>query len=184
MKAPCWLLPFTYALDMRALDAVVGLAQSQGARLLAVSLIVVPHRPNFPGARLEHIQQSKDFLEALRCKAARRYVELERCEIFSGDVVRSLTLLAHDQQCDGIILVSRGDKESLLHDYELKRLLDCPPTSLVLVRLPAQAQRAWTRLAGDWLRHLYEGQVSGGYVMDAPALEEPAWIRTEPPWRG
>jgi hypothetical protein len=164
MKAPRWLLPFTNALDMRALDAVLSLAQSHGATLLAVSLVVVPHKSRTRGARLERIQQSKDFLEALRYKAARQGVPLERYEIFTGDVVRSLALLAHDQRCDSIVLVSREGKECLLHDYELKRLLEVPPASLVLVRLPAQAGRAWIRLVGNclisWLRPLRAGPVA------------------------
>ncbi len=185
MKAPRWLLPFTHAVDMCALDAVVSLAQSHGATLVAVSLISAPHKPRSRGIRLEHIQQSKDFLEALQCKAARRRVLLERYEVFTGDVVRSLALLVYDQHCDSIVLVSRAGKESLLHDYELKRLLDVPPTSLVLVRLPARAQRAWIRLVGDWfvswLRRLREGQAAANQAKDTPAVDEPSWIRTELP---
>src|SRR5258706_12055213 len=88
-----WLLPFTSAVDMRALDAVVCLAESHGATLVAMSLITVPHESRSRGVRLEYIQQSKDFLEALQYKAARQHVPVERYEVFTGDVVRSLKLL-------------------------------------------------------------------------------------------
>jgi len=64
MNTPRWLLPFTYGVDMRALDAVVGLAGSARATLVPVSLISVPHEGRSRGARLEHIQQSKDFLKS------------------------------------------------------------------------------------------------------------------------
>ena len=70
MYAPRWLLPFTYGVDMRAIDAVVRFAQSAGATLVPVSLILVPHERRAREARLEHIQQSKGFLEAVQHKAA------------------------------------------------------------------------------------------------------------------
>jgi len=61
MKTSRWLLPFTFGVDMRAIDYAVSLAGSAGATLVPVSLISAPAK----GARLEHIQQSKDFLEAV-----------------------------------------------------------------------------------------------------------------------
>jgi hypothetical protein len=62
--SPRWLLPFTYGVDMRAIDYLVSLAENNGATLIPVSLISVPNHSRSGGARLEHIQQSKDFLEA------------------------------------------------------------------------------------------------------------------------
>src|SRR5258708_27373633 len=126
MNISRWLLPFTSAVDMRALDAVVRLAESHGAMLVAMSLITVPHESRSQGVRLEYIQQSKDFLEAVQYKAARQHVLIERYEVFTGDVVRSLELLVHEQHGSCIVLVTRGEKDSLLQRHELRHLLRAP----------------------------------------------------------
>jgi len=180
MNISRWLLPFTSAVDMRALDAVVRLAESHGATLVAMSLITVPHESRSQGVRLEYIQQSKDFLEAVQYKAARQHVPLERYEVFTADVFRSLKLLVHEQNCSSVVLVSRGEKDSLLRRHELKHLLDALPASLVLIRLPAHTQPAWLT---SGLRRLRGQQGDLNQAPDMPALEEPSWIRTEEPSR-
>ena len=71
MESRRWLFPFTHGVDMRAIDTVVRLAGDEGVTLVAISLIAVPPERWSQGARLEHIQQSKDFLEAVKWKAIR-----------------------------------------------------------------------------------------------------------------
>jgi universal stress protein family protein len=139
---PRWLLPFTHGVDMRAIDYLVSLAENNGATLIPVSLVYVPTESQSGGARLEHIQQSKDFLEAVKYKAARFQVPVERYEVFTSDALQSITLLIHDLHCDGIVMVAIEHKEVLLRNHELKRLLEEPPASLVLIRLPAHVQEA------------------------------------------
>jgi len=134
MNAPRWLLPFTHGVDMGAIDSVVRFAQSAGATLVPVTLIAVPHERRSRGVRLEHIQQSKDFLEAVQFKAARLEVPVERYEVFTGDVLQSIALLVQDLRCDSIVLVTGEQREMLLHASELKRLLMEPPAALVLMR--------------------------------------------------
>jgi Universal stress protein family len=116
-----WLLPFTHGVDMRAIDYLVSLAENNGATLIPVSLVSVPTESRSAGARLEHIQQSKDFLEAVKYKAARLQVPLERYEVFTSDVTQSITMLVHDLQCDGIVMVAMEHKEISLHKHELKQ---------------------------------------------------------------
>ena len=151
-----WLLPFTHGVDMRAIDYLVSLAENNGATLIAVSLISVPNHSRAGGARLEHIQQSKDFLEAVKYKSARYQVPVERYEVFTSDVIQSITRLVHDLHCDGIVTVAIEHKEVLLRTYELKQLLVEPPVSLVLIRLPARSQEARVFYLGarflSWLR--------------------------------
>ena len=185
MNAPRWLLPFTHGVDMGAIDSVVRFAQSAGATLVPVTLITVPHERRSRGVRLEYIQQSKDFLEAVQFKAARLKVPVERYEVFTGDVLQSIVLLVQDLRCDSIILVASEQQEMLLRASELKRLLMEPPASLVLMRLPARAGRTQTPQVVSrflrWLRGLW------GYrddTQDAPGIEEPGWIRMEEPHRG
>ena len=158
MESPRWLFPFTHGVDMRAIDTVVRLAEERGATLVAVSLIPVPPEHLSQGARLEHIQQSKDFLEAVKFKAERHQVPIERYEVFSSNVLGSITLLTYDQRCDSIVLVSYGDKDILLHVQEKKCLLEDPPARLVLLRLPAQAGRTVSIRASfpSWLRRHWE----------------------------
>src|SRR5215467_9511353 len=108
-----WLLPFTYGVDMQAIDAVVSLAESAGTTLVALSLVLVPEARRSRGARLEDIQQSKDFLEAIRWKAARCQVPVEYREVFTGDVPGSIATLMLDLGCDSMVLVSNGKYDML-----------------------------------------------------------------------
>ena len=185
MNAPRWLLPFTHGVDMGAIDSVVRFAQSAGATLVPVTVIAVPHERRSRGVRLEHIQQSKDFLEAVQFKAARLEVPVERYEVFTGDVLQSIALLVQDLRCDSIVLVTSEQQEMLLLASELKRLLMEPPAPLVLMRLPTRAGRTQTPQVVSrfllWLRGLW------GYrddTQDAPGVNEPGWIRMEEPHRG
>src|SRR5438067_3265471 len=109
MKTTRLLLPFTYGVNMDAIEHAVLLAKGCSATLVPVSLIYIPEGPpvqgrapclgdRYPtlrfargqayrarGARLEHIQQSKDFLEATKYKAMRYGVPIERFEVFTSD---------------------------------------------------------------------------------------------------
>ena len=180
MEMSRWLLPFTYGVDMRAIDYVVRLAESAGATLIPVSLISTP--PN-RGARLEYIQQSKDFLEAVRFKAEKLGVPVERFEVFTGDVLGSITVLVHELHCDGIVLVSNGQQTRLMQDDEVKRLLTEPPTALVLTRLPLRPMSTPSRhLSSNFfsrLRVLWGKQDINRQAEETPVVEEPLWVRTE-----
>ena len=179
MKIPRWLLPFTHGVDTAAIEYAVRLAESAGATLVPVSLISAPPK----GARLEHIQQSKDFLEAVQHKAERFQVPVERYEVFTADVIQSLTTLVHERRCEGIVLVTGGEHSRLLRDEEIKHLLIKPPAALVLIRLsapiglaPAPSLRA--RFFSWWRERLR--QRDGSFQpQGAPDVEEPLWIRTE-----
>jgi hypothetical protein len=183
MEAPRWLLPFTYGVDMRAIDHVVSLAESAGATLVAVSLISTPHQPGSRGPRLEHIQQSKDFLEAVKWKASRYGISVERHEVFTTDVMQSIGLLTGEMHCAGIILVTSSEREALLQAHEVKQLLINPPAPLVIIRLspdPAQIQMPHLGIRFlSWLRRLWGQQNSTWWGPNTPAVEEPPLINTE-----
>lgn len=185
MKEQRWLLPFTHGVNMQAIDYAVSLAQNAGARLVAVSLVSAPQEPRVSGARLEHIQQSKDFLEAVKWKATRYKVPVERYEAFTGNVLQSITLLVDNQNCDSIILVTSEKKGVLLEANEVKHLLEAPPVSLVLIRLPAQTERLSARQMGtrllSWLQQLWRHQDNAMFAQNEPAVEEPSWVGAEEP---
>ena len=179
---PRWLLPFTHGVDMRAIDYLVSLAENNGATLIPISLVYVPTESRSRGARLEHIQQSKDFLEAVKYKAARLQVPVERYEVFTSDAVQSITTLVHDLHCDGIVMVAIERKEVLLHAHELKQLLVEPPASLVLIRLPARSQEARAFYLGasflSWLRRLWRYRVGTRSMKNTSEAVRVSQIRT------
>lgn len=186
-----WLVPFTWGVDMQAIDAVVSLAEGGGATLVAVSLISRQDKPGSGGPRLEHIQQSKDFLEAIGWKADGLGVALERHEVITVDVMLSIAALARELYCDAIVLVSRGEREALLRGSQLKHLLVEPPAALLVLRLAAQTRRQPARSFGArvlaWLRQRWgRGKADGDVTaeVESPAQEEPLWIRTEEYRRG
>jgi nucleotide-binding universal stress UspA family protein len=185
METRRWLLPFTWGMDTQAVDAAVRLAESGGATLVAVSLIVRSDRPGNAGVRLEHIQQSKDFLEAVRWKTARLNVSLDQYEVFTVDTLQSITTLAHELDCDAIVLVSRGGRETLLSAPLLKRLLEKPPAALIVLRLPSGSASQSSESLGigarilAWLRKISGEQVQSGAALKPLEPEGPIWIRTE-----
>jgi nucleotide-binding universal stress UspA family protein len=188
METRRWLVPFTWGVHMPAIDSVVHLAEGGGAILVAVSLLSRPDNPGSRGPRLEHIQQSKDFLEAMQWKAGELGVALERHEVITVDVMQSIAALTRELHCDAIVLVSRGEREALLSGHQLKRLLEEPPAALLVLRLASQERRkpAVNPVARflSWLRQRKErgeaqDQDAAGAQAELPAPEEPLWIRTE-----
>ena len=122
IKTTRLLLPFTHGVEMETIEASVLLAASHHATLVPLSLILSP-RARERGARLEHIQQSKDFLEAVQQKALRHGVPLERFEVFTGDVLQSISVLVHQLRCDGVVLALRGRNGSLLGTETIEQLM-------------------------------------------------------------
>jgi len=179
MSTHRWLLPFTHGVDMRAIDDVVFLAENAGATLVAVSLVSVPQRGRSEGARLEHIEQSKDFLEALQYKAARHRVSVERYEVFTTDVIQSITSLTHEMQCTAFILMTGGGK--MLREHEMKHLLTNPPATLMLIRRsPVGTQTSPLRIRFlAWLRRLWTQRDADLLAQDALEAGEPDWIKAK-----
>ena len=171
MNTRRWLLPFTYGVDMQAIDAAISLADSAGTMLVALSLVSVPEAHRSREARLEDIQQSKDFLEAVKWKAARHQVAVEDHEVFTGDVLGSIATLVHELSCDSMILVSNGKYDMLLHAHELKHLLIEPPGSYILLRLPMPKERPHLGARFlSWLRQ-FLGQQDESRLVAAPEAD-------------
>src|SRR5436309_6607282 len=128
------LLQFTHGVEMDTIEAAVLLAASHQAMLVPLSLILAPQTRG-KGVRLEHVQQSKDFLEAVQQKAFRHGVPLERFEGLTSDVLQSIAVLVHQLSCDGIVLVLRGRNGSLLHAEVIEQLLAMRACPLYLLYL-------------------------------------------------
>ena len=180
MEARRWLLPFTHGVDMRAIETAISFAANAGVTLVAASLLSAPNTPRSRGVRLEHIAQSNDFLEAVQHLATRYRVHVEHYEIVTHDVLQSIALLALEQRCDSIVLVTFERYDVLLRALELKHLLADPPTPLLLIHLPVQArnsllQRLSTKFL-SWLRKPAGAQGGAGAFLEGQAMKGPLWI--------
>ena len=103
MKATRFILPFVHGVDKFAIEQAILLAKSHQATLVPLVLIHVPEERRKKGARLEYVQQSKDFLETVKQKADWYSVQIERLEVFTSDVVQSINLVASEMECEGIL---------------------------------------------------------------------------------
>jgi hypothetical protein len=172
MKERRWLLPFTFGVDVRAIDLVIRLAKDCGATLVPASLIVVSEILQEQGPRLEYIQQSKDFLEAVRWKAAMYDVAVEPHEVWTGGIHERIKRLALDLQCSSVVVVTDGKEGILLDTGEVANLLTgTMPASITLVCMPAPEQSAVARLKTrffSWVKKLREQRSAV-----APSLSDP-----------
>ena len=156
IKTTRLLLPFAHGVEMETLEAAVRLAASHHATLVPLSLISVPQARG-KGARLEHIQQSKDFLEAAQQKALRHCVSLERFEAFTGDVAQSIAALIPRLECDGMILALRGRNGSLLSAKMIEQLMAIAPCPLYLIYLPSK-EASWVARMGKRFSNVWQGR--------------------------
>ena len=145
METTRLLLPFTHGLHMETLEHAVRLAKSYQAVLVPLALIHSSEEHASKGARLEHIQQSKDFLEATKHKAERYSVPVERFEVFTSDAVQSINVLVHELKCDGILLFVDGNKAVLLQAREMQRLMKTTVSKLYVVYIPLEERKTPSR---------------------------------------
>ncbi|GAC1565545.1 MAG: hypothetical protein NVS3B14_03600 [Ktedonobacteraceae bacterium] len=167
------LLPFTHGVEMDTIEAAVLLAASHHATLVPLSLIAVPQGRG-KGARLEHIQQSKDFLEAVQQKAARHHVSLERFEVFTGDVAQSISALVTQMACDGVVLALRGRKGSLMSEGEIEQLMAMRSCPLYLMYVPSRETSWVSRLRERFSRRWPGNRRHSGQRVQQQVLEEQA----------
>lgn len=183
METRRWLLPFTWNVDMQAIDAVLYLAKGGEVTLVAASLVVVPDTPGGRGARLEHLQQSRDFLEAVKWKAARLGVQYERHEVFTVEAMRSIATLTYELRCDAIVLVSRSEREVLLHAHQLKHLLADPPASLLVLRLASPTKRQPAKNPVErflaWVQRCWKLANNVRPEWETLEVDGPLWVRKE-----
>lgn len=153
---------------MDTIEAAVLLVVSHHAAL--VPLCASYASDERKGVRLERIQQSKGFLEAVRRKALRHHVPLERFEMFRGDRVQRMFVLVDQLGCDGILLVLRGRNGSLLDAgmMEQRVAMRCCPLSL-----PAR-EFAWMSRLRERISHWRPGHLrrADQRMPRQPALKE------------
>lgn len=158
MKTPRFLLPFVHGIDMCAIEQAILLAKGHEATLVPLVLIYVPEERLAKGARLEQIQQSRDFLEAIKFKAARYAVPIERLEVFTSDIVQSINLVAREMACEGILLFLGRNNGILLHYNEIKRLVEMPTSKLYIMHLQAKEHVSFTQMLRQRFSTLLTGK--------------------------
>jgi hypothetical protein len=158
MKTSRLLLPFVHGVDMCAIEQAILLAKSHEATLVPLALIHVPEERRAKGARLEHVQQSKDFLETVKHKAARYAVPIERLEVFTSDVVQSINLVASKMECQGVLLFIGRKDGILLQSNEIKRLLEMPTCKLYIMRLQTNERESVTQMLRRYFSHWLNGR--------------------------
>lgn len=121
-----WLWPLTRSLDLPALDVALGLADAGRATLIVVSLLTAPRLPYTCGLSLT----------VVRARAQQLAVPLECYQEYTHDAPGRIAAMTREWHCDGLLLGSWQGHALFLSDDELRALLTCPPTALVLVRLP------------------------------------------------
>jgi hypothetical protein len=152
MKTTRFLVPFVHGVDMCAIEQALQFAKSHEATLVPLVLIRVPEERR-KGVRLEHIQQSRDFLETVKHKASRYAVPIERLEVFTSDVVQSINLVAGEMQCEGILLFVGRKDGILLQVNEMKRLLEMPSCKLYIIHLQTNPHKSFTHMLRQRFSH-------------------------------
>jgi hypothetical protein len=164
------LLPFTSGVEMDVLDSLIRLASYQCATLIPLSLIPLPATKH-KGVRLELIQQSKDFVEAVRYKAMRYQIPVEPAEIFTRDIAQSILTSVDQLHCNGILLASRETRGSLLNMDVIQQLLHANPCTLFVVYFPAKKRGTWVAQGLEHFAHWWSGERSNQEVQRNIAYE-------------
>jgi len=143
---------------MDVLEYAVLLAQGRNATLVPLALLHEPKGRRSGGARLEHIQQSKDFLEAIKHKAARYDVPIERFEVFTVNIVESIIIHAQKMGCEDVLLFVRDGEGILLQTYEIKQLMEQGACKLSIISLPSRAGKRSSWSLPSWLFNWLPGK--------------------------
>jgi len=138
MKKTRLLLPFTHGVRADALEYAVLMAQSRNATLVPFSIIRASHEHGAKGPRLEHIQQSKDFLATVAYKALKHGVAVEQQEVFASDPVACIQEYTQTLKCDGVLLLIENGTGVLLQTSELKRVVASVTSQVHIIRIQSE----------------------------------------------
>ncbi len=139
MKDVRWLLPFTYGLNTNAIDSILRQAKHCDATIVAVSLCTATLQEQMP---FEQNAQARVFLKTVQRAAEKHQISVERYQVFTSDVVRSIRMLTFDLQCTSLVVVTGEKQGVLLSTQELRALLlHEQSSSLVLIRLPVHKEK-------------------------------------------
>jgi len=145
MKARRFLLPFVHGVDKFAIEQAILLTRSHHATLVPLVLFHLPEERRKKGVRLEYLQQSMDFLEIVKQKADWHAVQTEKLEVFTGDVVQSINLVASEMECEGILLFVNQKGGILLQIEHIKGVMKMPVCKLYITHLPTVETKGYIK---------------------------------------
>lgn len=150
------LLPFTEGIDASAIDYALTIAHRAHGTLVVVSYLrIAPKKSGKPAyPRAGALEQSQDFMASLRYKADCRHVHVEVLEFYSQDIPGSVQQLAHEFECDAVMVFTRSGKAVLLANSEAQQLIQNQSIPLFMVRLMARRPirskvKAWLAYAAS-----------------------------------
>lgn len=138
MKKTRLLLPFTHGVQADALEYAVLMAQSRNAILVPLSIIRASCQHGTKGPRLEHIQQSQDFLATVAYKALKHGVEVEQHEAYVADPVECIRESIQTLKCDGVLLLIENGAGVLLQTSELKHVVASVSNQVHVIRIQSE----------------------------------------------
>ncbi len=142
MEQKRFLLPFTNDVDVKALHHVLQLAKIHNATLVALALIPLSKQQRPENIRLEYIQQAQDFLAVLHTQASIHSVRIEKYELYTYDVLESISRYTQSLHCQRILLSYEGEKAHFLHHHEAQQLRVKSSHPLqILYREPKQKEK-------------------------------------------
>ncbi len=122
MEQKRFLLPFTNDVDVKALHSVLQLAKIHNATLVALALVPLSAQQRPEDVRLEYIQQVQDFLAVLHTQADIHSVRIEEYELYSHDVLASISCYTQRLRCQRVLLSYEGEKVHFLQPHEAQQL--------------------------------------------------------------
>ena len=134
-----FLLPFTHGIHLSAINQALLFARAMDAILVPLSVICYKH--NKPShVRLEHIQQSKDFLVLVQQRAKRLGVTIELAECYSYHAATAIEYYARITHCSGVLLFTAGEKGLLLPREIIGELTAERRNHYYVIDLPVRAR--------------------------------------------
>lgn len=137
IKPTRFLFPFMHSMNAEAVEQAVQLASSRHATLVPVSLVYLSEKAKAKGPRLEFVEQANDFLETVRCRAARCHVPVEPVEVITSDVAQAINGLARELDCDAILLFARNNEQMMLDVRVAQIVMQQATRRVYLMRLKA-----------------------------------------------
>jgi nucleotide-binding universal stress UspA family protein len=138
MRSARLLFPFVHGMNIEALEQAVLLAKDCKATLVPASLIRLTQKQQASGPRLEHVEQSQDFLEAISYRAQKNGIPVEPVEVATSDVPQCIDTLIRTLDCDGVLLFMHGKDAILLDINDIRCVMQTAPGRFYLFHLESK----------------------------------------------
>ena len=161
------LLPFQHGVDQAAIEQAVRLAKGCDATLFSLSVLQVQAGRKMTGPRLDVVQQSKDFLETAKHLAKVWCTPIELLEVVTHEAGQSISKIASEMQCDGIVLFMDRNSGVLLSSEAIQYLIEAASCKLYIMRMSSSANTSPMQFVRHALARIFNKKLvkipSSGY---------------------